>query len=195
MYDTDIWSAGDEDTARRAGEFFAAVRSLLDCPEVTLLAAVQSHWVSTGSLVPGSDHTAPARLRFTELRQRAGRVLTVPASTSHDHARALVRAVLDRRIEITLEPPTPESEWVDAVLSDGAIEVLAKRRRKRSLQQRVTDARRHLRPPRHPAAAHRAGPHSRSDERMTRLAGVVSMSKLEDLQPGLQERTGGIGSN
>jgi hypothetical protein len=141
MDDTDIWSAGDEDMARRAGEFFAAVRSLLDCPEVTLLAAVQSHWASTESLPTGSEHTAAARLQFAELRQRAGRVLTVPAPASHEQARALVRAVLDRRIEITLEPPAPEGGWVDAVFSDGAIEVLAKRCRERSPRQCLTDVR------------------------------------------------------
>jgi len=141
MDDTDIWSAGDENMARRAGEFFAAVRSLLDCPEVTLLAAVQSHWASTKSLPRGSDQTAAARVQFTELRERAGRVLTVPAPASHDHARALVRAVLDRRIDITLEPPTPEGGWVDAAFSSGAIDVLAERCLQRSVRQCLTDVR------------------------------------------------------
>ncbi len=141
MDDTDIWSAGDETMARRAGEFFAAVRSLLDCAEVTLLAAVQSHWASTKSLPGGAEHTAGARVQFTELRQRAGRVLTVPAPPSHDQARALVRAVLDRRIDITLEPPAPEGGWVDAVFSVGALEVLAKRCLERSVRQCLTDVR------------------------------------------------------
>jgi hypothetical protein len=141
MDDTDIWSAGDENMARRAGEFFAAVRSLLDCPEVTLLAAVQSHWASTKSLPRGSDQTAAARVQFTELRGRAGWVLTVPAPASHDHARALVRAVLDRRIDITLEPPTPEGGWVDAAFSSGAIDVLAERCLQRSVRQCLTDVR------------------------------------------------------
>jgi hypothetical protein len=139
--DTDIWSAGDETMARRAGEFFAAVRSLLDCPEVTLLAAVQSHWASTEALPTGSESTAAARVQFAELRQRAGRVLSVPAPASHDQARALVRAVLDRRIEITLDPPAPDHGWVDAVFSAGAIDVLAKRCLERSVRQCLADVR------------------------------------------------------
>jgi AAA ATPase domain len=141
MDDTDIWSAGDENMARRAGEFFAAVRSLLDCPDVTLLAAVQNHWASTKSLPRGSDQTAAARLQFTELRERAGRVMAVPLPASLDHARALVRAVLDRRIDITLEPPAPEGGWVDTVFSAGAIDVLAKRCLERSVRHCLTDVR------------------------------------------------------
>jgi hypothetical protein len=141
MDDTDIWSAGDENMARRAAEFFAAVRSLLDCPEVTLLAAVQSHWASTDALPAGAEQTAAARVQFSELRERAGRVLTVPAPASHDHARALVRAVLDRRIDITLEPPVPEDGWIDAAFSSGAIDVLAERCLQRSVRQCLTDVR------------------------------------------------------
>jgi hypothetical protein len=141
MDDTDIWSAGDDDMARRAGEFFAAVRSLLDCPEVTLLAAVQSHWASTEPLPRGSKHTAAARVQFAELRQRVGRVLSVPAPTGHDQARALIRAVLDRRIDITLDPPAPEGGWVDEVFSAGAIDVFAKRCLERTVRQCLADVR------------------------------------------------------
>lgn len=141
MDDTDIWSAGDENMARRAGEFFAAVRSLLDCPEVTLLAAVQSHWAATEAPPTGADQTAAARMQFTELRERAARVLTVPAPSSHHLARGLVRAVLDRRIDITLDPPVPEGGWVDAVFSPGAIDVLAERCLQRSVRQCLADVR------------------------------------------------------
>jgi hypothetical protein len=141
MDDTDIWSAGDENMARRAGEFFGAVRSLLDCPEVTLLAAVQSHWASTSTLPAGADQTAAARAQFSELRERAGRVLRVPAPPSHDLARALVRAVLGRRIDITLDPPAPEGGWVDAAFSAGAIDVLAQRCLERSVRQCLSDVR------------------------------------------------------
>jgi hypothetical protein len=141
MDDTDIWSAGDQNMAHRAGEFFAAVRSLLDCPEVTFLAAVQSHWADTTALPTGADRTAAARVQFGELRERAGRVLTVPTPSNHDLARALVRGVLDRRIDITLEPPVPDGGWVDAVFSSGAIDALAERCLQRSVRQCLTDVR------------------------------------------------------
>jgi hypothetical protein len=141
MDDTDIWSAGDQNMARRAGEFFAAVRSLLDCPEVTLLAAVQSHWASTRVPPAGAEQTAAARLQFNELRERAGRVLTVPAPSTHDLARALVRGVLERRVDITLEPPVPEGGWADAVFTSGALDVLAERCLQRSVRQCLADVR------------------------------------------------------
>lgn len=139
--DTDIWSAGDESMARRAGEFFATVRSLLDCPEVTLLASIQSHWEGGQSTASDAPHAAAARVQFSELRERAGRVLTVPVPTSPERARALIHAVLDRRIDITLEPPAPQGGWVDAVFGSGAIDVLAKRCLERSVRQCLADVR------------------------------------------------------
>jgi hypothetical protein len=139
--DTDIWSAGDENMARRAGGFFAAVRTLLDCPEVTLLAAVQSHWAETQPLSNHSKHTTAARVQFRELKERAGRVLHVPTPTSHEHARVLVRAVLERRIDITLDPPAPDGGWSAAVFTPDAIEVLARRCLDRSVRQILTDVR------------------------------------------------------
>jgi hypothetical protein len=139
--DTDIWSAGDEDMARRAGAFFAAIRSLIDCPEVTLLAAVQTHWAETKALPEKSKHTAAARLQFHELKERAGRVLHVPTPTSQAHARTLVQAVLERRIDITLEPPAPVGGWCNEVFSADAIDVLANRCLARSVRQILTDIR------------------------------------------------------
>jgi len=139
--DTDIWSAGDENMARRAGAFFTALRTLLGCPEVTLLAAVQSHWAQGDPLPDHSRHTAAARVQFRELQDTAGRVLHVPTATSHEQSRALVRAVLGRRITITLDPPAPPEGWCDAVFSPDAIEVLARRCLDRNLRQILTDVR------------------------------------------------------
>lgn len=140
--DTDIWSAGDENMARRASAFFAAVRSLLGAPDVTMLAAVQSHW---GQLQPsGSNrakHAAAAQLQFRELRDRAARVLHVPAPASHEQARALLRAVLERRMHITLEEPAPAGGWCDVVFSGDAVELLARRCLERSLRQALADVR------------------------------------------------------
>lgn len=139
--DTDIWSAGDENMARRAGDFFTAVRSLLGCPDVTLLAAVQSHWAETQQRPTRARQTAAARIQFRELSDRAGRVLHVPIPASHDQARRLVRGVLERRIVITLDPPTPEDGWCRAVFADDAIELLARRCLERSIRQCLADVR------------------------------------------------------
>jgi hypothetical protein len=62
-----------------------------------------------------------------------------------------VRAVLARRITITLDPPEPSEGWCDAVFSPDAIEVLARRCLDRNLRQILTDVRdtfdHHDRPP------------------------------------------------
>jgi len=139
--DTDIWSAGDENMARRAADFFTAVRSLLGSPDVTLLAAVQSHWTDTHELGNRSKNTAAARLQFRELSDRAGRVLHVPTPASHGHARALVRMVLERRIEITLDGPAPPGGWCASVFAEDAIELLGRRCLDRSVRQCLTDVR------------------------------------------------------
>ena len=141
LEDTDIWSAGDENLARRASAFFAAIRSLLGSPDVTLLAAVQSHWAETQQLPHRAKNTAAARVQFRELSDRAGRVLHVPIPASHDHARALVRSVLERRIVITLDPPAPEGGWCQTVFADEAIELLGRRCLERSVRQCLTDVR------------------------------------------------------
>lgn len=141
LEDTDIWSAGDENMARRASAFFAAVRSLLGAPDVTMLAAVQSHWGELEPKSPRTRHTAAAQLQFRELKDRAARVLHVPAPASHEQARALLRAVLERRIHITLEEPTPAGGWCDVLFSADALELLARRCLERSLRQALADVR------------------------------------------------------
>jgi len=113
LEDTDIWSAGDENMARRASAFFVAVRSLLGCPDVTLLIAVQNHWASHDSPAGATKHTATARLQFRELADRVGRVLRVPEPRGHAQAHSLVRAVLVRRMKITFDPPAPEGGRCD----------------------------------------------------------------------------------
>jgi hypothetical protein len=140
--DTDMWNIGDENMARRASGFFAAVRSLLGCPDVTLLAAVQSHWGAISPLPErGAKYSAAARLQFRELRERTGRVLHVPAPTSHEQARALVRAVLERRMHITLEDEPPAGGWCELLFSADAVEILARRCLDRSLRQALADVR------------------------------------------------------
>jgi energy-coupling factor transporter ATP-binding protein EcfA2 len=139
--DTDIWSAGDENMARRAGAFFVAMRSLLDCPDITVLAAVQSHWGSLEPLTVEAKHTARARLQFRELAERAGRVLRVPEPHGGTQAHALLRAILERRIQITLDVPAPDGGWCDLVFASEAVELLAHRCLERSLRQALTDVR------------------------------------------------------
>jgi hypothetical protein len=138
--DTDIWSAGDENMARRARDFFVALRSLIGCPDVTLLVAVQSHW-GAGENQTTAKNTAAARLQFRELAERAGRVLRVPAPLGSAQARGLVRAVLERRIDITLDDQSPEGGWCDALFTREAVELLARRCLDRSLRQALTDVR------------------------------------------------------
>lgn len=139
--DTDIWSAGDENMARRAGAFFVAMRSLLDCPDTTVLAAVQSHWGSLEPLSGGGKHTVAARLQFRELADRAGRVLRVPEPRGRTQAHVLVRAILERRIEITLDQPAPEGGWCGLVFTHEAVELLAHRCLACNLRQALTDVR------------------------------------------------------
>jgi hypothetical protein len=139
--DTDIWSAGDENMARRAGDFFTALRSLIACPEVTMLAAVQSHWGTLEPLRGTAKHTAAARLQFRELADRAGRVLHVPVPVGNTQAHTLVRAVLERRIQNTLDKPTPPGGWCDLLFTHDAVELLARRCLDRSLRQALTDVR------------------------------------------------------
>jgi hypothetical protein len=139
--DTDIWSAGDENMARRARDFFIAVRSLIACPDVTMLAAVQSHWGTLETRPGAAKNTAAARIQFRELTERAGRVLRVPVPVGSDQAHTLVRAVLERRIRITLDTPAPEGSWCDVLFTPDAVELLARRCLDRSIRQALTDVR------------------------------------------------------
>jgi hypothetical protein len=139
--DTDIWSAGDENMARRARDFFTTVRSLIACPDVTMLAAVQSHWAALTPRPGKAKNTAAARIQFRELAERAGRVLHVPVPVGSTQAHTLVRAVLERRIQITLDPPVPHGGWCDVLFTHDAVELLARRCLDRNLRQALTDIR------------------------------------------------------
>lgn len=137
--DTDIWSAGDPDMAGRAGAFFSAMRSLVACPDVTTLVAVQSHWGEPDSLASSQSRNAGAAYR--ELRSRASRVLVIPTPASEQQAHGLVCSVLDRRIQITVGGRAPSSGWSSAVFSEDALELLAKRCLKGTVRQVLTDVR------------------------------------------------------
>jgi hypothetical protein len=106
--DADTWSEGDEEIAPRARDFFVALQALIDCPEVTMFVAVQDHWGTAGTRL--GPNTEASRARYRELERRAGRRLAVPLPKTRSQARALMSAILERRIAITLpeqEPPTP----------------------------------------------------------------------------------------
>ena len=67
--DTDVWSVGDQEMATRAGSFFSALRFLLQCPEVSILVAVQTHWTETGTAAEAATRTARREYRVA-LRAR-----------------------------------------------------------------------------------------------------------------------------
>jgi len=98
--DTDVWSVGDQEMAARAGSFFSALRFLLQCPEVSILVAVQTHWTETGTTAEAATRTA--RREYRELAERVGARLRVPLPQSRMQARKLMGAVIDRRVDIAL---------------------------------------------------------------------------------------------
>jgi energy-coupling factor transporter ATP-binding protein EcfA2 len=83
--DTDVWSAGDQEMATRAGRFFSALRFLLQCPEVSILVAVQTHWTEAGPTPEAATQTA--RREYRELAERVGARLDVPLPRSKTQAR------------------------------------------------------------------------------------------------------------
>ncbi len=138
--DTDLWSTGDENMAARARSFFSALRVLLECPEVSILVAVQTHWTQTGRNV--GAQTRAARREYGELAERAGAVLAVPLPASKNQARRLMRAVIDRRVEITLEQaPSPDGGWCNALFTPEGVDLLASRCFTRSIRRAIGDIR------------------------------------------------------
>jgi hypothetical protein len=137
--DTDTWAEGDESLALRARDFFVAVRSLADVPEVTTFLAVQDHWAGecSGYVEP---NTAAARTQYRALAERAARLLHVPIPTDAVQARSLVAAIIDRRAELTLEG-IREGGWAQVLFDEDAIALLAERAMEHSVRQALADIR------------------------------------------------------
>jgi hypothetical protein len=137
--DTDTWSEGDEDMALRARDFFMALRTLVDCPEVTIFVAVQDHWSRPGAQT--GSRTDAARLQYRELEQRAARCLHVPLPQTPEQARTLITAILERRIEITLDEDSPDDGWCTDLFTNEALDTLATRCLQHSVRQALADVR------------------------------------------------------
>jgi hypothetical protein len=124
----------------RARDFFVALQALIDCPEVTMFVAVQDHWGIAGAGL--GPHTEAARLRYRELEQRAGRRLAVPLPKTRPQARALMTAIVERRIAITPpEQEMPEPGWCAHLLTDSFMDSLAERCLRRGVRQALGDLR------------------------------------------------------
>ncbi|HEX4036244.1 MAG TPA: hypothetical protein VHX66_17530 [Solirubrobacteraceae bacterium] len=139
FHDTDVWSVADRDMAARARSFFSALRVLLDCPEITFLVAVQTHWTETGANAAG--HTAAARQEYQELAARVGAVLKIPRPRSQPQALDLMTAIINRRVQITLDDDPPGGGWTTALFTPAALELLAHRCRNRNIRQAIADIR------------------------------------------------------
>jgi hypothetical protein len=138
--DTDVWSVGDEQMATRAGSFFSALRFLLDCPEVSILVAVQTHWTVTGATT--EPKTRIARRAYQELAERVGARLQIPLPQTKVQARKLMAAVVDRRVEIALPNKTPpDSGWSCALFTAAALDLLANRCFTRTIRVAIADIR------------------------------------------------------
>ena len=136
--DTDTWAEGDESLAFRARDFFVAVRSLADVPEVTTFLAVQDHWAgNSGGVEP---NTGAARTQYRELAERAARLLHVPVPTDTVQARSLIAAIIDRRAELTLDE-VREGGWTPVLFDEDAIALLAERAMEHSVRQALADIR------------------------------------------------------
>lgn len=139
FHDTDVWSVGDGQMAARARNFFSALRVLLDCDEITFLVAVQTHWTETSDGV--GPHTSAARAEYRELAARVGVLLKVPQPASNQQARALMVAIINKRVEITLDDTPPAGGWAEALFTSDALELLAHRCRAKSIRQAIADIR------------------------------------------------------
>lgn len=138
--DTDVWSVGDENMAARARAFFSAVRVLLDCPEVSIIVSVQTHWTETSS--NAGSRTNAARREYAELAERAGALLAVPLPASKVQGRKLMKAIIDRRVEIVLDQvPSPRGGWCKALFTADALDLLASRCLSRSIRRAISDIR------------------------------------------------------
>jgi energy-coupling factor transporter ATP-binding protein EcfA2 len=138
--DTDVWSVGDEEMATRAGRFFSALRFLLECPEVSILVAVQTHWAETGATTEAATRTA--RREYRELAERVGARLHVPLPQSKTQARKLMAAVIDRRVEIALPSETrPRGGWSETLFTAEALDLLANRCFTKTIRLAIGDIR------------------------------------------------------
>jgi hypothetical protein len=138
--DTDVWSVGDQEMATRAGSFFSALRFLLQCPEVSILVAVQTHWTETGTTAEAATRTA--RREYRELSERVGARLHVPLPQSNTQARKLMAAVIDRRVEIALPSETrPQGGWSETLFTAEALDLLASRCFTKTIRLAIGDIR------------------------------------------------------
>lgn len=137
--DTDTWAEGDEGLAPRARDFFVALRALADVPEITIFVAIQDHWAIEidGYTEP---NTAGARAQYRALAERAARLLHIPLPTDADQAQALIAAILNRRVEITLGQ-TQEGGWTQTLFDEDAVALLADRIVEHSVRQALADIR------------------------------------------------------
>lgn len=138
--DTDVWSVGDREMATRAGSFFLALRFLLQCPEVSILVAIQTHWTETSATTQAAIRTA--RREYRELAERVGACLHVPLPRSKTQARKLMAAVIDRRVEIALPNETrPQSGWSETLFTTEALDLLASRCLAKTIRLAIGDIR------------------------------------------------------
>jgi energy-coupling factor transporter ATP-binding protein EcfA2 len=138
--DTDVWSVGDQEMATRAGRFFSSLRFLLQCPEVSILVAVQTHWTETVATVEAATRTA--RREYRELAERVGGRLHVPLPQSKTQARKLMAAVIDRRVEIALPGENRSREaWSRILFTTEALDLLASRCLTKSIRLAIGDIR------------------------------------------------------
>jgi energy-coupling factor transporter ATP-binding protein EcfA2 len=138
--DTDVWSVGDHEMATRAGRFFSSLRFLLQCPEVSILVAVQTHWTETGTAAEAATRTA--RREYQELAERVGAKLHIPLPESKAQARKLMAAVIDRRVEIALPSENhPEGKWSETLFTAEALDLLASRCFTKTIRLAIGDIR------------------------------------------------------
>ncbi len=140
FHDTDIWSVADSEMASRARSFFSALRTLLDCPEITFIVAVQSQWSEDPAAVSGVS--AAAREEYRELAERAGIRLDIAQPQSDKQALDLMTAIIDRRAQLVLDDlAVPDGGWAAVLFTPAALTLLAHRCRTRSVRRAITDIR------------------------------------------------------
>ena len=136
--DTDTWVAGDEQLAPRGRDFFVALRALAEVPEITVFVAVQDHWADDSAAA--KPNTAAARNQYQALAERAARLLHVPRPSGRDQARQLIAAILNRRVQITLDQSHADG-WASELFDDPALKLLAARVFEHSIRQALGDIR------------------------------------------------------
>jgi hypothetical protein len=97
--DTDAWAFEEGEGRERARAFFGGVgRRLTSDVDVAVAIAAQTHWFKDDPLA-----------EVQRLAERAMTIAEVPKPSSLQQARTLVEAILDRRIEISLEGTPPRA--------------------------------------------------------------------------------------